>query len=39
MSGTEPAPNPLVNEEDPDMALRIMYQMYPHPAIARLLSE
>lgn len=36
---TGPPPNPLINQDDPYMALRIMYQMYPDPAIARLIDE
>jgi hypothetical protein len=29
----------LFSPEDPDLPIRIMYQMYPHPSLARLLEN
>ena len=29
----------LYSPEDPDLPIRIMYQMYPHPSLARLLEN
>ncbi len=29
----------LYSPEDPDLPIRIMYEMYPHPSLARLLES
>ena len=29
----------MVNPDDPDMMLKAIYQMFPHPSLARLLPE
>jgi hypothetical protein len=31
--------NGLYTPEDPYLPLRLMYQMYPHPSLARLLPD
>ena len=31
--------NSLVSPDDPDMVLRLIYEAFPHPSIARLLPE
>ena len=39
MSNQAPPPNPLMPEGDDDMAIRLMYSIYPHPALGRLIDE
>lgn len=38
-AGLEDGMSGMMNEQDPDLVLRAMYQMFPHPAIARLIGE
>jgi len=29
----------MYSPEDPDLPIRLMYEMYPHPSLARLLEN